>query len=291
MSYDKNQFLGWYLVAFVDILGQERLLQQMRGLPETTDEKQLLEFKALHKNTFRTIIEFRDHFIRFFDGLNKPHIDLGEFTQEQRKIFDQAKSNPLKSHMFSDFVVLFLSLRDDYNKVPMKGVSAVLGSIASTFLIMLAKGHTIRGGVDIGIGIELSDNDIYGSALSRAYKIESKIAKYPRIVIGDELKNYIQWQKNKSDDDIFAIINKRMAELTESLTDIDNDGFPFLHYLGEGFKQYIAKNNSYIAVERAYDFVVKESSKYQDLNDSKLASRYELLRNYFENNIFLWREQ
>jgi hypothetical protein len=33
--------------------------------------------------------------------------------------------------------------------------------------------------------------EIYGTALERAYDLESEVAKYPRIVIGDELSKYL----------------------------------------------------------------------------------------------------
>lgn len=289
MANDRKLPVGWYLVAFVDVLGQRHLLRQMRGLPDETDQKQMAEFIALLKKTAGAVKSLRDIFHSFFEGWDNRHLDLNELTPHQKNLFLQFKGNPLKSHMFSDSVILFLSLRDDVNKGPMDGVYAILASAASTFLMMLYGGHVVRGGIDIGVGIELRDGELYGAALSRAYELESKAAQYPRIVLGDDLIKYIQFHRSKSDGDFFVLANKKAAELSARLIAIDNDGLPFLDYLGKGFKQDIAKDHlNPDIVEKAYDFVMNESAKCQNAMDSKLAFRYTLLRNYFEHRMHLW---
>lgn len=165
---------GYYLVAFIDVLGQRNLLREMHDLPEKNNKKQMAEFVALFKKTVGTVTGMRNLFLNYFKGSSLEHFILSEFNPEQQKILQQAKSNPLKSHMFSDFVILFLPLRDDVNKVPVSGVYSVLGAIASTFLAMLAIGHAIRGSIDVGVGMELSDDEIYGAALARAYQFGDK---------------------------------------------------------------------------------------------------------------------
>lgn len=280
--------VGYYLVAFIDVLGQHHLLRQMRGLPEKTDQKEMAEFIALLKNTAGTVIGMRDVFHSYFEGSSRFKFNLSIFTPEQQKLLIQFKSNPLKSHMFSDSVVLFLSLRDEINKTPVAGVHSALSSAATTFLCMLAAGHSIRGGIDIGVGIELSDDEVYGAALSRAYHLENRVAQYPRIVLGDELMTYIYQKQSMSGDDFFTKANKVMADLCARLIAIDTDGLPFLDYLGQGFKQDIAKDSIPDIVKKAYDFVNQESARCQDVRDSKLAFRYTLLRNYFEARKHLW---
>lgn len=288
MTCQAEQNAGWYLVAFVDILGQAHLLRQMRGLPNKTNQNQMKEFAALLKKTLGTVKGLRDCFTKFFEGTNKKHRDVSGLPPEQRRLYARSKSNPLKFHMFSDFVVLFLSLRDDVNKVPMSGVYFALMSAASSFLTMLAQGQAIRVGIDVGIAVELSEHEIYGSALSRAYELESNTAHYPRIVLGEELVKYIQYQCALPEVDIFATMNKRVAELCASLIAIDDDGMPFLDYLGDGFRQDDARAVDSTLVKRGYDFIIQESAKYQANKNSVLAFRYTLLRNYFEHRMPSW---
>ena len=288
MTKRPKKTVGWYLVAIIDVLGQRQLLRKMHGIPEKTDQKEMAEFITLLKRTVGTVIGMRDLFHSYFEGSSRYKFNLSDFTLEQQELLIQLKSNPLKSHMFSDSVVLFLSLRDEINKTPVGGVYSALSSVATTFLCMLAAGHSIRGGIDIGVGIELSDDEVYGAALSRAYQLENRVAQYPRIVLGDELMTYIYQKQSLSGDDFFTKANKVIADLCAKLIAIDTDGLPFLDYLGQGFKQDIAKDSIPDIVKKAYDFVFQESARCQYVRDSKLAFRYTLLRNYFEARKHLW---
>lgn len=280
--------VGWYLVAFIDVLGQRQLLRQMHGIPEKTDQKEMAEFIGLLKKTAGTVIGMRDLFYSYFEGSSRFKFNLSEFTPEQQKLLAQLKSNPLKSRMFSDSVILFLSLSDKINKTPIGGVYSALSSVATTFLCMLAAGHAIRGGIDIGVGIELSDDEVYGAALSRAYQLENRVAQYPRIILGDELMTYIYQKLSMTGDDFFTKANKVVANLCVRLIAIDTDGLPFIDYLGQGFKQDIEKGSIPDIIKKAYGFVFKESARCQEIRDSKLAFRYTLLRNYFEARKHLW---
>ena len=281
----------WYLVVFVDILGQTKLLRQMKELPAKTDPDQMQEFADLLKKTVGTVKHFRDLFHTYFKGASGYLSDISKLTPDQKKIYNELKkSNPLQFHMFSDFIALFLSLRDDGNKVPMNGVYSALTAAASSILMMLAGGRAVRGGIDIGVGVQLEKGEIYGAALSRAYELESKIATYPRIVLGDEIVKYIQVQQNRPVDDVFASMNKNLAEICSDLITIDDDGFPFLDYLGKGFKRYIASSLDAEIVERAYSFIVQESEKCRRNKNTTLAFRYTLLRDYFEHRMENWRQ-
>jgi hypothetical protein len=55
----------------------------------------------------------------------------------------------------------------------------------------MSQGWPIRGGIELGLAMDIDNDDIYGPALARAYTLESKVAQYPRIVIGEELILYL----------------------------------------------------------------------------------------------------
>lgn len=280
-------YAGNYLVLFVDILGQQDLLRQIHCLPDRSNQKQVEEFENLLKKTVGTVNGFRDTFYHFFKGAENQPIDISRLTEEQKRLYDKSRSNEIKSHMFSDFVTLFLSLRDDINKVPMIGVYSALNSAASSFIAMLSQGYAIRGGMDIGVGVEFWEDEIYGPALARAYALESKIAQYPRIILGDEIVTYIHLQRSRPEGDVFSMMNKGFAEVCANLIAIDDDGYAFLDYLGEGFRKDISSINAAL-VMKAYKHVIKESEKYKSTKNSRLAFRYSLLRSYFEDRISNW---
>jgi hypothetical protein len=289
MKKEDKVNVNWYLVAFVDVLGQKNLLRNLRGLPANS-EKGFEQFIHLLKETAGTVELLRKVFLSFFESYNKPTLDQSQLTEEQKLLYSKFKGNELKSHMFSDFVSLSLSLRDDENRVPMSGVYSTMVSAASVMLTMLSGKKVIRGGIDVGIGLELRNGDIYGSAVSRAYEIESKIAQYPRIVIGDDLSKYLDAQSKRTVNNPFDDMNRQLAQLCTQFIVTDEDGHPFLDYLGEPFKNDIAGQLSPEIVTNAYKFVVEQWLKFRSQKNSKLALRFMLLRDYFENHLHLWVE-
>jgi len=276
-------FVGSYLIVFVDILGQRRLLSEMAALPDQSDPAQMEQFRTLLKKTVGMVNRLRQSFRQFFEHASPPRDPEG-LTPDQRILYKQATNNPLESQALSDFVVISLSLRDDSCRLPMRGVYSALFSAASTFITMLAEGCPIRGGIDLGLGVELSDGDVYGPALVRAHALESQIAQYPRIIIGDHLKQYLDYQRLRPETDVFATLNKKLAEATGGLLAVDDDGYPFLDYLGEGLPS-IRGVLGQKTITNAREFITKESIRYQQEKNSKLAFRYTLLRNYFDHRL------
>ena len=67
-------------------------------------------------------------------------------------------------------------------------------------LIAASQGVWVRGGVTVG-NILHDDDVVFGPALNRAYELESKVAKFPRIVLDveiDELKYVITLMEKRS---------------------------------------------------------------------------------------------
>ena len=90
--------------------------------------------------------------------------------------------------------------------------------------------------------------------------------------------------------DQFTLMSKKLAELACSLIAIDDDGIPIIDYLGAGFKQQTPSNFNPVLVEKAYEFILRESEKHRNGKNSTLAFRYTLLRDYFEHRMHIWQD-
>ncbi|MFY9111033.1 MAG: hypothetical protein WAP34_03760 [Desulfomonilia bacterium] len=199
-------------------------------------------------------------------------------------------NHPIKFQNFSDSVVIYLPLRTDKYKLPIRGIYGILCATATTFLCSLAAKHPIRGGIDVGVAMEISKKEIYGAALARAYSLESNQAQYPRIVLGPELIDYLHYTASQNPENVQSAISKRISERCLDLITIDDDGLPILDYLGETLKISIANKFDRDVVLKAYHNVLKYSSTYQKEQNSKLAFRYSNLRNYFDARLEVWFE-
>jgi hypothetical protein len=187
--------------------------------------------------------------------------------------------------------VTSVPLRDDgTGLVRVVTVFSALSSAAVVMIHSLAAKHALRGGIDVGLATEIAPGEIYGTALERAYVLESEVAKYPRIVIGDELWKYLN--------SVLAEFEKSTKPMAKSVTAIvraiqkmiatDSDGKRILDYLGEFVFQNSVPAHVDEAIRPAYEFVLSEQTRLIAEGDPKLIERYALLRSYFESRLPLW---
>lgn len=141
-----------YFVAFIDILGYR---EKVSKLPKEEQEA--------------FINSLNDFFVAAKDSIkasNSPNFSGGLYGKDER--FD------IKMKTFSDNIFI-------YTKANWNALLLVVAHMQAncTFLDI-----SIRGALSYG---ELFANDdfIYGSSLIEAYDLESKVAIFPRIIIGD----------------------------------------------------------------------------------------------------------
>jgi len=282
--------LAYYVVGFFDLLGQQDHLRNLRSLPNRNDPEAIAETRDGLKNTYGAVVAMRQFFTDAFVAFERKTLDTSGLTPEQFSTYQQLTNNPIQLQGFSDSIAAYLSLTTNTAKLPARGVFGVFSAAATTFVCCLARGHPIRGGIDVGIGFEPTDGEIYGPALSRAYTLESKIANYPRIVVGDELIRYLHKTREQSADDAFAAASKKTAATCLDSIAVDDDGYPFIDYLGPLFRAQFGNVIDPTVIDLAYDHVAEFSIRFKDSKDTKLAFRYALLRNYFEARLPLWSD-
>jgi hypothetical protein len=290
---------GYYLVAFVDVLGQKEAFRDINAMPETEEASQNL--LNAHKQTVGFVRRFRDRFRDFFDAYTKEKESEIKIPQEKKEQFNAMRKSILKYTSFSDCIQAYVPLRsEEYHSQCINGVFGVLGACGCMLLQSLSENKSFRAGLEVGIGTELESDELYGPAFFNAYTLESKIAKLPRIVIGEELINYLMHLKNKiqqvpnqKNEDLEVC--KIMGENCLKMIVKDIDGQYILDYLGEQFSDNFKKNLSddgqreYVEIcKRAFNFVEQEYERRKQAKDEKLAIRYFMLYNYFQAKRKIW---
>jgi hypothetical protein len=280
--------LSYWAVAFIDLLGQNAKLARMTHLP--TNEKEMEVFRALFRETFAATNELHERFKANFEMLSRkdPSTELPpEITNEQ---FAKLRTGKVKFQRFSDGLVAFVSLKNADDILPMNGIAALLGTLGILFPDFLAKGIPLRCGVDVGIGMEMNPNELYGPAVRNAYHMESRIAQYPRIVLGKEIILYMRDYIPKiPDGSREASVSKVLAKHWLDRCVEDVDGYPILDYLGELFLADVnVKELGGYNYEEALKFIIAELNQHKANQDTKLAFRYILLHDYFQSHRKNW---
>lgn len=271
--YATEQTIENYVCSLIDILGQKEELLKLNSLSLEKDTKQI---ENIFQNTYSSkIAYFRDFLDRSVNLINDYKVIKTE----------NFSSNNIRSYSFSDLIVSYVSLRDDVNKLQFEGMYYLLVANGITFLEMLSKSIPLRGGIDIGIGISIANNEIYGSVILNPYLLESTVASSIRLVVGEKLYEYIastannQIEANESIDSNINWAKKCLAIIKK-----DTDGSYILDYLSEPFRTLCGSESFEKSCRESYTFLTTQCSKYKKEYNFSVAKKYDSAIKYFKDN-------
>lgn len=261
-----------YLVVFLDVLGQSDKFEQLR-LPKTAEEHASVQ--EVMRDTVRFVSDLRARFGIQFDAFE------AGLLKDQSSV---KKFHPAFVGISDSFVTSVPIRNEDQHVTPNIRMFSVLAAACIVMLTSLASKHALRGGIDIDLATEMAPGEVYGTALMRAYRLESSVADYPRILVGDGLWKYLSLGLQVTQNpnvavDVFLndLIKKQMALITE-----DIDGKRILDYLGSGIMSQAKPGEADILVKPAYQFVLDEQRRWLSMGNTRETERYTILRQYFE---------
>ena len=147
----------------------------------------ILGFKEMIKNDIDRVI-FLSRFLKAFKN----------FYFRSPTNFEINKSSLPKATMFSDSIILSAEIDkyfDFYN---------FAYAIAELQATLLKENIVLRGGIEVG-SLYHNAPFVFGEGLLNAYYLESKIAKYPRIVIGNGVLRELEKRENERYDDYYFV--------------------------------------------------------------------------------------
>jgi hypothetical protein len=260
----------------------------MEGLLFMPPKANVEAYDAFRNKILRSLeaVQFIQHnFSNFIDSSNDWHQseiegiskDVGEKVQKYR-------ITGIRSQRFSDGLVLFFPLRED-GHYPLGSTYSALCACASMMLCGLDRGFPFRAGIAIGAGCSLNSSDIYGPALAEAYRLESKVAVYPRVVLSDSILEWLDSFENKSyasaEDQRVAYA---MKEKCKEMLMHDEDNALALDYLKEstlvslGGETNVAKPISGMKL-----FVNEMIKKFSSEENPQILDKYKYVARYINS--------
>lgn len=285
-SKEEDWHYGFHVVAFLDILGQREAFKGLQGVPRTPAEEALLI--DVLKQTVAFVPKFRSGFQDIFKTYSESSGKELELPAEFRDEFLRMRRSSIKLHGLSDAVVAWSSLMESDQCGALNSLYGILMASAGMFILSLACKHAIRGGIELdgAITIEPESLEIYGPALAKAYELESRQARHPRILVGDGVMKYLSEMRALEPRDRIATHNKHMAELCLKLIASDGDGKFIVDYLGTHIlstaSDALPKDKVLIP---ARQFVADELERWRCAGDDKLAERYDKVLIYFNQRM------
>jgi hypothetical protein len=286
----RNLVVNHWAVAFLDLLGQRDALRKMDFVPDARDEAKVAELIEAVRESVMVIQRFHGLYEASREGANIERLGpLDHLPPEVQQRANELRSTEVRSIRFSDGLVVWSSLVRSPKHSPVRALYELICTCGTLMFMSLAWGHPIRGGLDVGTGIEVEGEQLFGPAVVKAYELESKPhgAEFPRIVVGRTLTDYVTSQANRVGD-VWVQIDAQTAAGIRELLGQDTDGHTIIDYMGAGFKAKVSNNVDRALVQRAYEFVACERDRFKRLGNEKLTGRYQRLVEYFDRKAAVW---
>ena len=276
----KDATIERYIIAIIDVLGQKQELRRFRGL--TLVAKNNVAITTAIQSTAKVVADLNSRVRNFFDSFDKADA-LQYLPPEERNLF---LNNPIEIRGIGDSVVVSLSMRNDVHKGTLRGVYGLLASLSSMAFLQGADGRFIRGGIELGLGIQFDNMAPYGDALAEAVVLESEIAEYPRVVLGKQLVAYLQLAAAGPATTPIEKVETKTAIACLELIAVDSDAQWVLDPLGSAAHQQVSRSLG-AGAKKLFDElsgnVQRELRKFRANGETKLVLRYELMAAYIDS--------
>ncbi len=289
----KDGYSGYFIVAFVDLLGTDDKNAEIKAQPEFPSEmleREVNKVKTFQRYFYSMLSTFAENTAR-----SDPQRPEGE-----RIAVEKLSGNDVISYAFSDSIIFYAPLNDKLGReVPASSCFTVMAALAYVQLWSLSRGYPFRGGVEIGRAAvfkgDQNFDQILGPALSDAVKLERQ-AQFPRILIGEGARDYFKNHLLQPDtpenyanrtyaklcvglicesDEPNELCKKDAAKDKKSILSLDIHS-DFVELLFRDKQQHEE------LVTKAKEFAESQVQRFtsQEGNDEKLACRYRHLLNY-----------
>lgn len=174
------------VVAFIDILGWSELVKG------AAQNEQLL-------TSIDSVASCISEISQSAAIINQVSKQISDDLKEKGFHFEDLESADLRSSHFSDTIV--------FSSPTNKAITGQLVScVIGISVVLMRAGYYVRGAITQG-SIHHTSHSLYGPALIKAYEIESKNAIYPRIILTEDILEYLlpEWIEKDIGDGLFFL--------------------------------------------------------------------------------------
>jgi len=204
ISEQQKKYPDQYLLAYLDVLG-------------TKDRT--LDFSTSHF-VAETLYQIQDFFTKQQEAQKTNETNSIQFN--------------IESFIFSDTLVLFTKVQTENINIPLFNFCH---AILLTQAGLLNNGIFSRGAITHGdFFIDKEKNLFFGPAFGRAYQLEQRCAKYPRVILDPSILDKDSFSRETI---LKMIPQKRHGETSEwlniwtSLIKVDIDNFAYINYFAK----------------------------------------------------------
>ena len=271
---------GLYVVGVFDVLGQKRSLYQLPGArtPGVIQKDEVLNYL---RDTVGRVLEVRTLFKNQFEQAVRTTERIGR-SHGVTALQKQMMTPSIRFWGMSDSYVMAIPPPDGQELSTVSrliDVYRMLDVAAAVWLLAMSRDLPIRGGIELGFAIDVGEHEVYGHALAEAHRLESRVAQFPRVVVGEKLIFLLNSAVEKASqrDAQEAYMAKTLAGLCRKCLRTDEYGQLEVDVAGGSIAAQMREDMPEVltAVERN---VQQQLKGHEDAGDNKLVERYQRLQ-------------
>jgi hypothetical protein len=291
--------LGYYLVAFVDIVGRHHEPGRPHPLLETAEDRRQVE--CILRETSAYAREMRVQFDRLC-ARTSGQTGLPTISAADRC---PPRGQGGVSHAWRMGFAGSCTLAVPFWKRRSHGAYGIdiyrcLAGMCGLFVWALLRHRPLLGAVDVGLGTEMDHGEVYGTANTRVMELE-RLAGYPRILVGDGLLDCLEALAKTHPATREELHSRSLAERCRGfITIVPVDRASILDPLGEEMRSLGLYSSA--DIERLHEYVASQALRFSgphgpgqtapgcdEAEASRLRVYYARLLAYLEPRLHLWR--
>jgi hypothetical protein len=283
--------IAYWMVAFLDLLGYRQVLADLDALPLPEDAAGIARMSAALGRAARLRRRLHGSFAQFVAGERSTEIEgLDGIPFALRDKSRSLRATRIVHSPGPDHYILAACLAPSPSNFPARAVYSAICATAGGMLIHLAIGRDnpsdtlpLRGGIDIAAGAVLSpENFLYSPALTRAYDLESKEAKYPRTLIGDRVREFLKMVSERPGEDIDSVHGRQVATRVQDMFFVDTDGKLALDFYGPVARETFGDEPARALGQKAWAYATAAERLARERGVARVTEKYEWLVAYME---------
>jgi hypothetical protein len=275
---DTQLHYGDHVVGFLDVLGQRQQLRELRSVPPDQNCSAIIE----------TLKKSAGYVLRLRDLLKTTSTSYtAGLSVGLCELIAKAQCGVVYRTV-SDSIIMAARLRNDQRLASVASVHLCMTACCNMQVLALELNKPIRGGIDSGPGLELDPTEVYGAALERAVSLE-KSAEYPRVLVGEELCNYLDRIESGPDASPTEKCAVKIASVCKTfITEDPSDHRKMLDFLGPPVASHLRAPLRQGGARKIEACIQQQLGQARDAGSAELVSRYERLSVYFESRSMHW---
>jgi hypothetical protein len=162
-------------------------------------------------------------------------------------------------------------------------LSQILHMVHAQASLLFDEGILLRGGITVG-DVALSYGQLFGPAVIRGYALENQVARFPRIVVGEEVLREV-----RNNPALWVHDAEYDLKETKSLLRRDFDGEYFVDYLRVIEEELDDRSEYPGLLDQHAEFIRRGLKRYKD--NASILAKYKWLREYHRYTAKKWSQR